>query len=81
MPEMNDHDLLIELRVELRALRADVKDIKDNFRVSLDDHEKRLRTLEDAGSENKGRERTIAAFIAIAASAIIETAIRFFSKH
>jgi hypothetical protein len=31
----NDHDLLIELRTELRGLRTDVKDIRDNTSADI----------------------------------------------
>jgi signal-transduction protein with cAMP-binding, CBS, and nucleotidyltransferase domain len=36
MPEVNDHDLLIELRTEMQNVRADIKDLKDGtaFRIS-----------------------------------------------
>lgn len=58
----NDHDLLIELRTEMKNLRGDVRELKDNVatRVSnletekadkteVSDHESRLRKLEKFG--------------------------------
>lgn len=64
-----DHDLLVELRTEMKGVRADLREIKDNTtsRLSLleqdhitvkefSDHENRLRTIEDkrlAKIENK----------------------------
>lgn len=37
--EPNDHDLLIELRTEFRAVRADIKDLKENTIKRLEDVE------------------------------------------
>jgi hypothetical protein len=42
----NDHDLLIELRTEMRGLRGDIKEMKDATTDRSDDHETRLRALE-----------------------------------
>jgi hypothetical protein len=59
MPEINDHDLLIELRTEMKAVRQDIKEIKDGTTDRLgkleqdhvskqdhQDHEIRIRRLE-----------------------------------
>ena len=43
-----DHDLLIELRTEMRAVRGDIKELKDGIAVTIKDHETRIRTLEEA---------------------------------
>ena len=43
-----DHDLLIELRTEMRAARCDIKELKDGISVTINDHESRIRTLEAA---------------------------------
>lgn len=42
----NDHDVLIELRTEMRGLRADLKNMTDNLGKSVTDHETRLRIIE-----------------------------------
>lgn len=42
----SDHDVLVELRTEMRLLRGDIRDMKDGNTISLSDHEMRLRTLE-----------------------------------
>lgn len=47
---VNDHDLLIELRTEMKGLRADVRDLKDGTSVTLNDHENRLRHVESQGN-------------------------------
>jgi hypothetical protein len=44
--EMSDHDALITLIGEVRALRDDVKSLRDNYKEQLADHETRLRFLE-----------------------------------
>jgi hypothetical protein len=44
--EQSDHDLLVELKTEMKFLRVDVKEIKDGTSAQLEDHEKRIRTLE-----------------------------------
>jgi hypothetical protein len=56
----NDHDLLVELRTEMKAVRADIKDLKDGTQARLSslesdrvtqeehkDHENRLRKVEN----------------------------------
>lgn len=42
----SDHDLLIELRTEMRGLRGDIKGLKSDHADALSDHETRLRALE-----------------------------------
>jgi hypothetical protein len=42
----NDHDLLIELRTEFRGMRDDIKGLKESNETIADDHEERLRALE-----------------------------------
>ena len=42
----SDHDLLLELKGDVKALIADVKEIKDNTKSTLTDHETRIRGLE-----------------------------------
>jgi hypothetical protein len=41
-----DHDLLIELRTEFRAMRDDIKGLKRSNETISDDHEQRIRGLE-----------------------------------
>ncbi len=41
-----DHDILIELRTEMRLLRETLKEAGDGTKESLTDHEKRLRFIE-----------------------------------
>lgn len=46
-----DHDAIITLIAEFRGFReqvtADIKEIKDNTKATLNDHEQRIRFLED----------------------------------
>lgn len=42
----DDHDLLIELKTRMEGLREDIKDLHDNVSLRLDDHEKRIASLE-----------------------------------
>jgi hypothetical protein len=48
MDTTNDHDLLIELRTEMRGVRSDIQDLNSGVSKRLDDHEIRLRTNEGA---------------------------------
>ena len=41
-----DHDLLVELRTEMRGLRDDLREMKDGIKEKADDHEARIRVLE-----------------------------------
>lgn len=54
MSETNDHDLLITVLGEIRQLKDDIKDIKDNTKATLTDHEKRLRLLEQSKWKTAG---------------------------
>lgn len=42
----NDHDLLVELKTEMRGLRDDFRDMKDGVKENVSDHEDRIRSLE-----------------------------------
>ncbi len=42
----NDHDLLIELRTEVRAIREDIKGVSNSLSARVNDHETRIRTVE-----------------------------------
>ncbi len=60
MPEeLNDHDLLITFRAEVKTqmnnVLLEIKDIKDNTTGTLTDHEKRLRMLENIAQNNRNR--------------------------
>lgn len=45
---LTDHDLLLELRVELRLLRADIQSMREDTKATIADHEVRIRLLESA---------------------------------
>jgi len=66
MNDQNDHDILIELKSDVKALRAEVKEINDNTKTTLTDHEARLRFM----------ERWV--WMAIGALGIAETIITFY---
>lgn len=83
MPQSNDHDLLIELRTEMRGIRADIKDIKEGTTA-------RLAALEN-GKQDKGeadktqndfekRLRFVERYVwgAIAIIAAIQIALQYF---
>jgi len=42
----SDHDLLIELRTEMRGMRDDIKKMNDGTVQTLADHEIRIRKIE-----------------------------------
>ena len=46
----SDHDLLIELKSEIRSLREVIEKLTTGTQTSIDDHETRIRTLERWGS-------------------------------
>ena len=48
-PNESDHDILIELRGDVKALRGEVQEIKDTTKTQLKDHEARIRMLEHWG--------------------------------
>jgi len=54
-----DHDLLIELRVEMRGVRDDIQKLTDGTSGTLSDHERRIRSLEDTRQASVGRSGAI----------------------
>jgi hypothetical protein len=46
MGEITDHDLILEMRGDIKLLQADVREIKDSQSKKLDDHEERIRFIE-----------------------------------
>jgi hypothetical protein len=42
----NDHDVLIDLRADVRGMRSDIKRLTDATTIKTDDHEKRIRSNE-----------------------------------
>lgn len=42
----NDHDILIGIMVEVRQIKADIKDLKDGTSAKLSSHEVRIEELE-----------------------------------
>ena len=46
MPEINDHDLLIELRTEVKGMRVDIRDLKDGTTKRITDVEHQANDLE-----------------------------------
>ena len=52
-----DHDLLIELRAEMRAVRADIKELKDGMALTIKDHETRIRYLEETITTTEASKR------------------------
>jgi len=65
---LSDHDLLIELRTEMRGVRQDVKDLRDNTAKRVDDLENQkmnreevLRLKEDADKIHNDHEERIRA--------------------
>ena len=49
----SDHDLLVELRTEMRGMRIDVKNLAENTAILNDKAEKRIKDLEDDVSSLK----------------------------
>jgi len=50
----NDHDLLIALHEQMKGIRSDIKEIKDNTKAEVADHESRIRRLERWGAMGLG---------------------------
>jgi hypothetical protein len=64
MPEIKDHDLLIELRTEVRGMRSDIRELKDNTAERLTGVEHQVNELEknkaskfDLGATNERLDR------------------------
>jgi hypothetical protein len=82
LPELaqyqSDHDILIELRTEMRLLRETVKASFDGTSRIIDDHELRLRAIEKEANRFIGRQSISGAVIGsiVALVAAVITAIR-----
>ncbi len=76
MPDITDHDLILEMRGDMKLLQADVREIKDNQKTQLSDHETRIRNLEANKNEGKGRERVLQSVV----SAAIAFLIAYFTR-
>jgi hypothetical protein len=62
----SDHDILIELRTEMRLLRETVKASFDGTGSLLKDHEERLRAIEKEANRWLGRQSIVGAMIGCA---------------
>lgn len=82
----NDHDLLIELRTEMRGMRLDVKNLNETTTIRVGDHETRLRllekTVETAVASQAEREKLtrLGGTILIVIVGIVEFAINLYIK-
>lgn len=61
--QTSDHDLLIELRTEMRSLKEEIKKMNDGTAQTVADHETRIRRLEAWGSIAIGALYVVNAFI------------------
>lgn len=59
---VEDHDLLIELKVRMDGLRTDIKEIKTGTTANIDDHERRICDLELTRSAMAGSKSGIQDF-------------------
>lgn len=81
MPESTpDHDILIELRTELRGVRDEINKYNDTTSSAIKDHEARIRSLETSKNEGVGSERIIQAIIGLAAAGLVEIIVRYLFK-
>lgn len=72
---LDNRDLLIELRTQMKALSQDLKEIKESTTTSVRSHEVRLRILET----NMIRVQTIGG-IGIILLGVIEFLLKYFRK-
>jgi hypothetical protein len=66
-----DHDILIEVRTEMRLLRETVKNSFDSGTKQLDDHEARIRVLEHGRTQYFNRQSLSGGGVATVAATII----------
>jgi len=45
--QQNDHDLIIRLDTKLDDLKTDIKELKDGTAMKIEDHEARLKIIEN----------------------------------
>lgn len=74
----NDHDLLIELRTEMRGMRHDLKLMNDTTVTTVSDHETRIRSVEtqvitmDATSREREKLTRLGGVVFVVIIGIIE---------
>lgn len=56
-----DRDLLVELRTEMKGVRADIKQLTDGNDTRLNDHETRLRKVEGDAGVHRTQIKTVLA--------------------
>ena len=79
MSEYNDHDLLIELRTDMKNVIRDIKEIKEDTKSTLMDHEGRLRNIEEKKIPRiENRLSYWAGGLAVAQAVIAYLVTRFF---
>lgn len=81
MPEQSqqlDHDLLIELRTEMRAIREDIKNMRDDISGSVSDHETRIRDLEKLTDDYKTVKKIVYGAVTLILIAFLGAVISFF---
>jgi hypothetical protein len=78
---ISDHDILIELRTEVKELRSDVTEIKDTTKLTLSDHESRIRTLESKQQSFFGGLKAIHIFLILIIGLITAIGTYLLTKH
>lgn len=68
---MNDHDLLVVLHERIKAIGEDLREIKNTTQKEIEDHEKRIRILE----ENAKDYNTVKKLVYGAVGTILITAL------
>jgi len=92
MPDSNDHDLLVELRTEMRGVRTDIQDMRSGLatrvlnlesnavsKIQFDDHETRIRTVEKKADYALTTIRVWGS-VAFALLSLLEIGLHFLSK-
>lgn len=75
-PNGNDHDLLIELRTEMKGVREDIKNMTGSVSKTLADHEIRIRALEQAGWKLAGMASLASSAITLIGAALVQHFIK-----
>ena len=77
----SDHDLLLELKGDVKTLVKDVAEIKNDTKTTIDDHEKRIKSLEISRAQGNGAERVITTLISLAAAGAVTWLVKLLTRH
>lgn len=80
VPNQNDHDLLIELRTEMRGIRIDIVNLSNGISARVNDHESRIREIEKINENLMGKMVIGTSIVSFVMAIIVGSVINWVKK-